>query len=54
MFDEPSPISMTHNQHMGDGCSVTIQHCDFVLPNGDFCNAYLGVNYPSSFCVGHR
>lgn len=38
------PEDQTHPEYMSDGYSVIIQHCEA-------CGAYLGVNYPSSFCV---
>lgn len=37
------PEEGTHYEYMGDGYSVRIQHCEA-------CGAYLGVEYPSSYC----
>lgn len=49
-----STISSTHREGIGEGYSVTIQHCEYRYPNGQVCDAYLGVNYPSNYCHDHE
>jgi hypothetical protein len=36
-------VSSTHQEPLGDGHMVTIQHCEK-------CDKYLGVNYPDVLC----
>ena len=43
MADNDLLIGVTHPEYLGEGYSVTIQHCEA-------CGSYLGVNYPSYFC----
>ncbi len=47
-------MSDTCSEYVGDGYSVTIQHCEFVNEAGVVCNELLGVNYPSELCDEHR
>lgn len=42
-------MSSTHNEYLGEGYSVRIQHCE--KPG---CDKYLGVNYPSDYCEEHQ
>lgn len=43
----------THTEYSGEGCHVTIQHCEYQNSDGMYCNEYLGVNYPAVFCRQH-
>lgn len=38
---------------MGDGHSVRIQHCEVRKEDGNVCDAFLGVNYPTTWCSNH-
>lgn len=42
-------MSSTHREYLGEGYSVTVQHCEH--PD---CDIYLGVNYPSRYCTEHQ
>lgn len=42
-------MSSTHREALGDGYYVTVQHCEEAG-----CDEYLGVNYPSRFCLKHQ
>ena len=41
-------MSSTHSEYVGEGYSVTVQHCE-----ADGCDLYLGVNYPTTLCQEH-
>ena len=50
MFD----TSSSHNEYLGEGYYVRIQHCEHRDKDGKVCDEYLGVNYPDVFCSNHR
>lgn len=47
-------LSSSHNEYVGEGYSVRIQHCEHRDNAGKVCDRYLGVNYPSTLCDEHR
>jgi hypothetical protein len=47
-------MSSTHNEYVGEGYYVHIQHCEHRDASGQVCDKYLGVNYPSEFCMEHQ
>lgn len=54
-FDAPGPERMTHTEGVGDGHCIVVQHCEHKDPETElYCNAYLGVEYPSIYCPKHK
>jgi hypothetical protein len=46
--------SSSHNEYLGEGFYMRIQHCEYRYPDGTVCDVYLGVAYPGVYCANHR
>lgn len=51
---DKSNLSDSRYEYIGEGYSVRIQHCEYRDVEGFVCNEYLGVNYPSVYCLTHK